>query len=569
MAESYRGSKSRRPNSKRRKGNSRRRDDADTGVRPRKGKICDQDESEVTSRGSLNDLSWYTKNPALIGPASAFPYPNRPGMSIPVGVNPNASGWNGNYSIPGVLAINWMPSFGYSQNDRSPVSIAAQEIYARVRAAYSGALDADAPDYITYLGALDSIFTYIGWLKRVYRALSTYSDENFSMPSALLQAMGLTPAQAQDLRSEKTLFLQDINELVLASRKFKCPAVMDIFNRHYWMSDNVYADAPSPRAQLFIYNLAGVFKVTELTIDTEGNTAQGLKMTPIPSWPATGVRSAMFTFGNSLLTALNTWDDSHTISGYLMRAYQDTPTFAVAELLQGEQITAAYEPEVLAQIENCRVVLPVSVGLDIADISGSIVTQNTIANTVLTSNSIKFSLAVTDATNAMSGYDIVPPFINIRSDNPTLADTVIATRMQTVVYSVTQGSSGSGSSQVYNYTIRYISGTEIALNMVMYTNVDSAGTVVSRRVPSILTVNFAGTALTSNPAKNTFTAIGTLMDLANFDWHPLVFVFVTDGSGNTTTHICGDVHNPTTVTKDMLENLHRVCVYSELNAFNL
>lgn len=231
-----------------------------------------------------NDVSWYAKYPDLLQAAGSFPYPYRPGMSIPMGTPSYNTNIQRSFHIPGVLALDWIPSIGVSNEATSPSSVAAKEIYAKVRSKYSGALDADAPDFMVYLMALDSVFAYIAWCKRIYRTLNAWTPNNYVLPDTLLSAYGLTVQDIQSLREQRVLLWQIINELVLQSRKFTCPALMDVFNRHYWLSDNVYTDANSINAQLYVFNLGGVYQFANLPIvGDSSNTAAGLKMISPPT----------------------------------------------------------------------------------------------------------------------------------------------------------------------------------------------------------------------------------------------------------------------------------------------
>lgn len=527
-----------------------------------------RDERVEAARNSFNDISWYSRNPNLLLAAGSFPYPYRPGMSIPLGSITYPTGKLGTQplqeTIPGVLVMNWIPSFGNSKHSTDPASVAGKEIYGRVRAAYSGPLDADAPDYIIYIGALDSIFAYLGWLKRLYRTISSYTPENFMFPDGLLRAMGFPESYATQLRTRKMKLWQGINELILQSRKFKCPAVMDLFNRHYWMSDNVYTDAPSPRGQIFLFNLDGVWKIGDVQEQSSGDTIKGLVMQTMDFAPTQNedIVDVLIKFGRDLIEALDAWDDGYTISGYLQRAFADVPSFAVAELLQQELLEAQYVPEVLTQIENARELW--TLDLTTAGIRNMYqqlyVTQNVQTNSVVTNMDMVYERP-SERTLALLAMtpDGVSPMLSLRTDTPTVADTTIATRL----HAVTEVTAADG-----KLTFHSQHGTELITYMrmaYMYNGSSTKSwTVIDVHQICLMNIEWkAGEDYTDAYFLSTLT-------LEQFDWHPFIYAIGTPANQLfPALAICGDIHNATTVTPEQLENLHKICLYSEFNSFGI
>lgn len=553
MAKSRRGSKFRGKNT----------DRADKCVkrdRDERGALPEREDSGP--RSSLNDISWYSRNPALLAASAAFPYPYRPGMELPL-VDWNTTKSHRNTTIPGVLALEWFPSIGNSSTSIDPASVTGKEFYGRVRAAFSGSLDADAPDFVVYAVALDSIFAYIGWLKRVYRTISTYTPENYLLPQGLMSGYGIGAQDTEFLRKHKVRLWQGINELILQSRKFRCPAVMDYFNRHYWMSDNVYADAPSARAQLYIFNLTGVYRLTMQQEVSSKEPVMGLALSLIPRTSVSGVDfvDQLINFGMDLISAMDAWDDGYLISGYLTRAFDGVPSFTVAELLQDELITAQYVPEVLSQIENARVVLPPEFSSLPTDVSTQvIVTQNVKTNAVVSNINLKYSnvqaanLKYINAMNALMNGSI-RPMINLHSDAPTIAESVIATRLQAYTEYVT-----TASSLQCNIT----AGTEVP---VVWRFVNYMADIDAYNVQNLWNLIPYGIDSADTTATPVYlTQMLAFFQLEQFDWHPIAYVLCNIFS-NVESAACGDLYNPTVISQTDLANLHRICLFSEFNSF--
>lgn len=525
--------------------------------------------AELSSqRNGKNDISWYSRNPELVQAAGSFPYPYRPGMTITTVEASATQALKNVYTstIPGVCAIDWMPSIGKANNVTDPINIVAKELYSKVRSKFSGSLEADPPDFVIYLMALDSIFAYIAALKRIYRLVDAWSPNNYATPDVILTAIGFTVGEIEQLRLNKVQFWQYINELVLMSRKFTCPAEMDVFNRHYWMSDNVYTDAATINSQFYIYNLTMVYKYVELPVvgsDPVVN-AGGLGYDLVP-W-ANGARtvgvtpSTMYLFGKSLINALAEWDDAYTINGYLNRAYEGSPQFIVDELPLEQPFNPVYEPEVLAQIENTTSIpggvyfMQTPTAMSRSDLY---VQQSVTSNTLVSNPKYKIT-AAQDPLGEGTIVSYATNVINLHNDAPTPADNVIATRMKTSV----SGSYSAG------FTIEC--ATEIPLSIRVITNTAtqfSAPWLLGVVVPQYAYVNVSTAATaTVQMVETVINMYKSLLALEQFDWHPFCFPGVQTVNRNSAT-ISGDIYNITTVTDTELANLHRVCLLSEFNAF--
>lgn len=494
----------------------------------RRGDDRDFDERSADKRlTGLNDMSWYNRNPLLTQAAASLPFPYRPGMEISV-----KSGWT-SYEIPGVMGINWLPTIGQASKPTDPAAIAGKEVYAQVRNAFSGSLDADAPDFMIYFMALDSIFSYIGALKRVFRIINTYTYMNYDVPDVVLRSMGFTPAMIGVLKSDRMSLFQAINELIGMTHKFRCPAVFDIFNRHYWMNDNVYTDAESANSQMYVFVQQDYYQFA--LKDTPAKVqAGGLTMVGSPFESATTI-AALYEFGRGLINALAASDDAYTISGYLTRAYDGTPVFSVDEITLTEAFAPVYVPEVLAQIENATQVI---IGNGIFTIQTNDVSQDPATNSLICNPK------VANSTSILLGMN---PMLSVRSDTPTLTDVVEATRLKT--YTAADGTIYSGS--------EIVTGYQVFLQETM----NDGGWAYPQYVQL---------DMTKATAANLYTLVN-LARVTQFDWSPLgVVAYQENGaSGDVSVMLNGDIHNVTVFQAEQLHELHKVCLYSEFNSFSM
>lgn len=487
---------------------------------------------EAKSEG-MNDITWYSRNPELLAAAARIPFPYKPGMQIDLGTQ-KLETYNipVSYTVPGVCSLRFAYSIGESTDINSPACIASREMYGRIRANYSGALEADAPDIFMYAIALDQVHAYIAYMKRIYKTINLYSPHNRNYPETILRALNFQPKHVAELQTQKVALWGYINTLVNMANKYAVPDDMDIYKRHRWMNENIYLDAADAASQSFIFNPSGFYKV-----DISGET--GTALTYVSGFTggdrdlysaSTPLADYMYNFGRSLIDAISLWDDSYTINGYIMRAY-DGSNFLRSDLLgQDEMIQPIFEPEVLMQIMNFT-------GVGILDTDSLKVTQNPVDNTLT-------HVPKTHSSGLQTFYT-GNPLLNIPSTMPTPADVTIASRLQATVEPAT----------------RVIhAATEIPIDVAVFTSADAAN------------VGFTYTYVVHLAQKNewnkTEAALKGIIGMRAFTGAPATWVAITNTDGSSLSMwYNGDVANITEITADALKELTRVCIYSEFNCF--
>lgn len=497
---------------------------------------------------SLNDISWYAHNPALLAASASIPFPYRPGMQMKMGQTWKYSNdkWNTNSvvtEIPGILSIKWVPSIGFANTTSDPINVAAREIYGKVRDVYSGTLHADAPDFIIYLVALDSIFSAIGSLKRIYRVLNAYSADNYVVPDGLLMAMGIPITAISVWRKARMELFGYINELCAKASRFVCPSMMDYFNRHYWLNDNVYTDAPVANSQLYVFQQEWYYKFA-LVDDPQSISVGGCVPTMISLMSPSAAYSAI----TDLLDALGSSEDAYTISGYLMRAFPDYGQFVVEPLSIDERFTPVYVEEVLSQIENSSS-LPQGAVVKATTFT---ITQDPSTNSVISAPTVDIS-ATTNVLMDTGGV------VSLRGVTDAVSVT-IATRLHTVLEKLYDGMDLT--------RVRVFSGSEIVTKYQLGYYISNPDGSRQWRTSDIYSYcALASTASGNVTSYSTFVSEYTM--LTNFDWSPLMYVFDTATTSSRFVRVFGDIHNVTPIERDQLNLINRVCLYSEFNAFNI
>lgn len=487
----------------------------------RKGKFrSSKPEAERAERGKAftNDASWYTANANLVAAAANVPFPYRPGMVVPIDANGST------YRVPGVLHIDWAPWVGAWNNPTSPVSLAAQDIFNRVRAVYSGSLEADSPDFMMYFLALDSIYSYIGYLKRLYKTTIAYSSQNYVTPNGLLKAMApFDEAAITAMRTNRDQFWQNINTLIGMTTRFRCPAVFPLFNRHYWLNENVYTDDTSLNSQFYVFQQTHYLKFG--MVEHLGHTAGGCTYVPLPEscYKGANVVQGMYDFGAELISALSGTDDTFIISGYLTRTFDGAPNFSVPELAYNEIITPAYDEVVLSQIQNAYT--PFTDGK--CKINLKAIYQDPTTNIINTD----FELTVPEAHQGTS----IRPFLNLRKEQPNPVDVIEASRLQTtVLFDMAEGAG-------------IVAGTELVTKIWMDLP-DGSG-----HMPVIQHMVYD----TDPTLAKVDVFMSLLAAISAFDWHPFIFVNSKSTSMQQGLRICGDIANFTTMDFHQMAAINR------------
>lgn len=493
--------------------------------------------------GATNDPEWYTRNASLTIASASIPFPNRPGMRFnPLESGPNFGTPLNKYEIPGVAVLNWAPTIGKAAEPTDPINVAGKELFAQVRSVFSGSIEADAPDFIIYLMALDSIFAYIGGLKRLYTIVSQYSPDNYYVPEKLLKSLGFLTKHIQQLQTGKMQLFNNVQTLIGMVQKFQCPAVFPVFARHYWLNNNIYTDEASLNSQWYMFNMSLCYKYSTLETPDKVN-AGGLTPTlAFGVYPTdVDIVGELFNRGKAMIDALAASDDAYIISGYLRRAYDGAPQFTVEPLSLDANYAPVYDPVVLMQIENSFTpvgIKPPLIKPDTLSVTLN-VSQDPKTNCVLCSMDYSsFSLGTT--------FSRCQPktLLSLRSDAPGAVDVVEASRLIN-----TPSEDGS----------YVVAATELLFGW-SYNGQD---------VDQFKVLN------TSEVRANGAEAASTLFTISNlsaFDWHPrieIVSFLSPEATEPNTIHLAWDVHNVTSISTTQMVDINRVCLYSLFNAFNV
>ena len=332
---------------------SKKRDPKFQGKDTFSKKECGREEEFNAQKSRPNDWRWYAQNEQLLKDTASLPY------SWPLGTKLNMGSVAGEFnkgSLPGIMAIFTSPSFGYSDNPNSPINVAARNIYSYVRHANAGHANYDAPDLMLYLCAMDSIYSYLSYLKRIYGVAMTYSYTNRYYPKAMLTAMNVN---FDDVQNHLADFRAFINSFAVKVGSMCIPASMSFMAKHMWMYEGYYSDSNQDKAQTYLFVPAGFFKYT---LDKDGAGMLAYSKMQFQSGRPLQMRyvtdgllytvDQLIEYANTLLGPVLSSEDMNIMSGDILKAFGPSNIYTVSGISEDYVVLPTYSEEVLDQIQN-------------------------------------------------------------------------------------------------------------------------------------------------------------------------------------------------------------------------
>lgn len=316
--------------------------------------------SELPTEHKYNDVSWYTKNDAMLKDAASLSYNTPLGSPLHLekvfmATKSTSSIKVNSYldTIPGLMSLRVVPTVGVSTNSASPANLAAQNIYSYVRYQNSGAKNYDQADLMLYLLAMDSIYASWNYMKRAYGVLSMYSQYNKYMPKAYFRAFGL---DFEDFLSNIADFRMFLNQTAAEISSFCVPAVMSFFVRHSWMFSNVYKDSDNYKAQQYLFTPAWLYKYDETGSKFGGRLVPVVfpkdSAYPFTPWKFVDLKTNI----RSMIDAVAYSEDIGVMSGDILKAYGQGQLFKLEPVLPDYTVQPVYMEEVLNQIHNSTLI---------------------------------------------------------------------------------------------------------------------------------------------------------------------------------------------------------------------
>lgn len=549
-----------------------------------------------------NDPSWYARSEALLKDSASFPYANPAGTRVRLGSSSFISGSNP-YTNPGIMVIDWSPVIGVSSTQIDAPTIAANEQYTFLRSNSSGAPSFEAPDLMMYELACDSNCIWFSKLVRLYGTLNLNPVDNRYQPRYLVEAQGF---DYDSLIGQLANLRYQINHYAFQLGRLCVPNDITLITRHAFMENNVYLDSETSKSQMYLYNSIGGYVYRE---KDEGKPGYLHYMT----WREMALNGAtdsplresklmnlddIINVCNALFLPIMLSEDFDEVASYIRKAYGMDKLIKFATVGENYLVEPKYEKEILMQIENAQAWgMPlISSGLlstddsyswDItqnADIessgAGSIIQQPWVYASNGPAASTVFNGKLPYYQDWTFGYPItnyqllqLQNVINMHIDNPTPADSMVATRLKSNIgqwygrrWSTEADGEGTcaiahiqtcGSEIVHRFRI-----STILYNQGTFTTSASLGKI------DFLTAVGGAIGMTSDITMDGITS-SILTMISNFDWHPILYVgngtnagFASSSNPIDFMGLCGDIDNIAVIGANQLEKLNDVALYS-------
>lgn len=313
-------------------------------------------DSRVCAGSKDNDPAWYGLNPQLLKDAASFPYAWPLGNKLNVGHRGKLINQG---SLPGIFIMNWVPTIGYSKDGTSPVNVASINTYSKVRHDNSGHANYDHADYMMYLLAMDSVYAFHSWMRRVYGCMLTYSNTNRYFPRAIVQAMGV---DFDDLQGNLADFRQYINTYAIKASALAVPAKMSYMTKHYWMSDGLYYDSQQDKPQTYLFNPLGFYRFALSEGADPHGTLEFEPMFTIADTPNSVIAGCnayykwkladFIEYGDNLLAPIISDEDFGIMSGDTLKSFGIGGCYTLPVTEETYTVVPSYSGEVLDQIQN-------------------------------------------------------------------------------------------------------------------------------------------------------------------------------------------------------------------------
>lgn len=390
-------------------------------------------------RSKENSWQWYAQNEQLLKDSASFSY-NYP-LGTTVTITDNSSDPINTAAVPGVMAIYCSPSYGGSSVANSPLNVAVRNIYSFVRHANSGHTNYDAPDLGIYLMAMDNIYSYISFLRRIYGVVMTFSYTNRYYPTAVVNAMGV---DFEDIHQNLADFRAYINSLSVKVGSMCVPASMSVFARHMWMYEGYYVDTDQDKAQTFLYTPSGFFTYT-LNADQSGMLVYK-PLLDADNYVASAEFSdmkllsfqALHDYGDAMIEPILRSEDMNIMSGDVLKAFGRENVYMLPMIPENYVVLPSFNEEVVDQMNNATLVGVRSrgaVGLDAYKTSNSLVQDPTHGYLCENISCAIVNEGVTAKTvgSVNTGALSSKKYLNFDHGDVSPADSMVASRLTNII----------------------------------------------------------------------------------------------------------------------------------------
>lgn len=446
---------------------------------------------EKANRGATrasNDPSWYGADSTLMHNAANLSFNQLAGIPFNwkgSGREAYMTSANANFknSLPGIAVMEYVPMPGMLNDWQAPFNVAIRSIYTFIRKSQSGAKNYNAADLGQYVMAYDSAVTYYAWMVRIYGMARMLIVRNRFTPAAIMRAIGV---DYDNIVMNLAALKYYINSYAARLNAMKVPTTFNLFQRHMWLTSNVFTDAPLQTAQLYIctpshlwkynwYDEGAMHEPVRLGATGTAENEEGWNRLDNP-WGYTDIVK----LGEELLDVVLNSEDFNIMSGDIMKAF-DNNVFSLAFIADDYAVVPTYDPEFLLQFHNATFAFVGDKGIREWTIHED-TTETTNVGALVTNANVPcgyHSSVSVDAYygSASNAYLVTKKLIDMPLENTSPKDVAIATRF-TLGGSFPEDSDGTfGNGCIINIDTY---GTEIPTRLTCY-RLDEGGSVTDAK----------------------------------------------------------------------------------------
>lgn len=476
-----------------------------------------------------NDPSWYNFNKQLVLDAASLSYhtplstamtsstlatstsnPRASAVCLKVQLSPGIGG----YDLAGRPSANSLYN--------SSVRVAAQNLYAWVRHANSGASNYEASDLMMYILAMDSAYAMYAWGRSIYRMANSATAFNFTWLEDIANATGFS---ISDFRSNLANMRTFLNLCATRLNALAVPNSLPYFNRHVWMFSNIFKDSNVDRCSYYVFypNARGVY------IPSQARINYYALPTLLNFQKYVGLM-------NEIIDVLMSDEDIGIISGDIRKAYGSDKLFQIENTPVDDYVEPFYSEEVLTQISGATLCGELLAGsYDICQTYNGYIYQGTYVDNATSIPALN-QLYPNISFKGDSGFEHTGWVINMYKDDPVPDDNMVATRLMAQTASTTI--------EQKQYRMVILSGSEFVVNATI------VGYLGGNDRTTITISDF-----------QSYSAQLTVF-LPQLDWFPQFVYNVASSTPNAFFYYVSDLSNYAIIGFEQLRNMHNVAMLS-------
>lgn len=310
-------------------------------------KVVPGDNNAPDTIPTRNDEKWYD-NDGLLGIAGKVSFANALGDTVDLSTADYPHWKKGRF--PGVFVMDGYTGVGYSNDNTSPVNIAAQELYTKVRSVQSSAARYGKQDLMMYYITIQQAHNMYWNGVRALGVSNFVNKLNRYTPWYMSEALGIDIA---GISKEANRFANILNLFAKKIASYAIPANFDYANRQRYVYSRIFVDAIDAKSKFYMVRPAGYF-----TFQLDDESKGMLKWNDLTANYASGKFMSIDEYAQVLDNIAQAFvgdEDMGQMSGDIMKTFPNS-------LVGWEPIDAniivspVYDPMTLTSIHNATII---------------------------------------------------------------------------------------------------------------------------------------------------------------------------------------------------------------------